>query len=120
MTNPTGVKHDQGKPDFSLLPPEALFELAKLYTFGAAKYAPRNWELGMDTDRLFAALQRHAWAWKQGEVLDTETQLHHMASVAFCAFALITYWKRGTVSTATIAQEVIPAETTTAFIPQRF
>lgn len=90
----SGIKHDQGKPDYSLIPPEALDYLAQLYTFGARKYAPRNWEQGIAFSRLFAALMRHAWAWKRGQDLDPETRLPHMASVAFCAFAIMTLTHR--------------------------
>ena len=44
---PGGVKFDQDKERFELLPPEALFELSRLYTNGAKKYEARNWERGI-------------------------------------------------------------------------
>ena len=43
-----GMKYDSGKPRYDLLPPELLEEAAKVLTFGAQKYEPRNWEAGMD------------------------------------------------------------------------
>lgn len=90
-----GTKFDGGKARYDLIPPEALDELAHLYAFGASKYADRNWEKGINYSRVFAALMRHAWAWWRGERIDPETGLSHMASVAWNAFALFTYDKRG-------------------------
>ena len=86
-----GVKHDQGKPRYDLLPSYPLNELAKLYTFGAQKYEDNNWRKGLRWGRCFAALMRHAWAWWGGEDCDQETGLHHMTAVAFCAFSLIEF-----------------------------
>ena len=41
-----GRKDDQGKARFELIAPEFLFALARVLTFGAAKYADRNWLKG--------------------------------------------------------------------------
>lgn len=89
-----GVKYDQGKLRYDLIPPEAMDALAYVYTIGAAKYSDRNWELGMSWGRLFAALMRHAWAWARGEERDPVDGQLHMASVMWCAAALITYTAR--------------------------
>ena len=94
----TANKDDKGKLRYDLLPPDALEHLVKLYTDGANKYGERNWEKGMDHGRVFAALQRHAWKWAQGEDLDTDpvgSHQHHMASVAWCALTLLAYTLRG-------------------------
>ena len=50
-----GIKHDQGKPRMDLLPMDALLEIAKVFGFGACKYGDRNWEKGLDVQRLRAA-----------------------------------------------------------------
>ncbi len=89
-----GRKDDTGKLRYDLLPPEALEELVKVYTMGAGKYTDRNWEKGIEFSRIFAAMQRHSWAWWEGEELDKEDGQHHLASVAWCAFALLTYLER--------------------------
>ena len=89
------VKHDDDKPNFDLIPPAPLTELAKVYTFGAKKYAPHNWELGMRYGRIFAAICRHIFAYWGGETLDPETGLSHMAHAAFGCFALIEYNRTG-------------------------
>jgi hypothetical protein len=89
-----GTKHDSGKARFDLLPAFPLEQMAHLYTFGAKKYADRNWEKGISYSRIFAALMRHAWAFWRGEDNDPEHKLHHMTSVAWCAFALVEYWHK--------------------------
>lgn len=86
-----GVKFDDDKPRYDLIPARPLEELAKVYTVGAKKYADRNWEKGLRWGRVFAAMMRHAWAWWMGETNDKESGVHHMAAVAWGAFALIEY-----------------------------
>lgn len=92
----TARKDDGGKLKYSLLPHEALAELVRVYTIGAKKYDDRNWEKGLAFSRVFDAMQRHAWAWQSGETHDPEDGQHHLASVAWCALALMTYEFRGT------------------------
>jgi hypothetical protein len=89
------VKYDQDKPDYSLLPPEALEEMSKVLTYGAKKYAPHNWAKGMDWSRLYSAMNRHIWAWWNGEDNDKETGLSHLAHAMCCLAFLISLDKRG-------------------------
>lgn len=84
-------KNDEGKLRYDLIPPEALAELVKVYTLGAAKYGDHNWRKGTNWSRFYAAMQRHAWLWWAGEERDGEDGQHHLASVAWCALALMTY-----------------------------
>lgn len=74
---------------YDLIPVEPLRQVAKHYGVGAKKYAERNWELGYDWSKSFAAMQRHAWQFWGGEDIDPETGSHHMAAVIFHAMALI-------------------------------
>lgn len=91
MTNATtGAQKGAKAAKYNLIPVGALEELAKLYGFGATKYAPRNWEKGYELSLSYDALQRHANQWWNGEDTDSETQLSHMASVAWHAFTLYT------------------------------
>lgn len=91
----TGGKKGAKLARFDLIPPEALWELAERYGLGCAKYEPRNWERGYAWSLSFAALQRHAWAWWAGEDRDAETGQSHMVAVAWHAFALFVFAKRG-------------------------
>lgn len=84
-----GRKDDGGKLRFDLIPAVPLEELARVYTIGAVKYADHNWRKGIQFSRIFAAMMRHGWAWLRGETHDPEDGQHHLASVAWCAFALM-------------------------------
>jgi hypothetical protein len=91
----SGTKHDKDKLPYHLLPSDAVEAILEVMAFGATKYAPRNWELGMDWSRPFAALMRHMWAWWRGEELDPETGLSHLAHAGCCVLFLIAYERRG-------------------------
>lgn len=90
-----GNKNDQDKIRYDLLPPELLDGVATILTFGARKYAPRNWEKGLSWGRVFGALMRHMWAWWRGEHLDPETQKSHLWHAGCCIAFLIAYEQRG-------------------------
>jgi hypothetical protein len=80
-----GRKFDGGKLEYGLLPPHALEQIVQVLTFGAKKYEPNNWRVVPDANRrYFDAAQRHLWAYKQGELLDPETGLPHLAHAACC------------------------------------
>lgn len=89
-----GIKHDDGKIRYELLPPELLEATATILTFGAKKYNDRNWEKGMSWSRVFGALMRHLWAWWGGEQCDKETGKSHLWHAACCLAFLITYEMR--------------------------
>lgn len=91
-----GRKDDSGKLRYDLLPPDALDEVARVFTIGAAKYADRNWEKGMSWGRVFAALMRHAWAWWRGEQYDPVDGQHHLSSVVWCGLVLLAFDLRKT------------------------
>lgn len=86
----TGRKDDSGKLRYDLIPP-SLAEVAKVYTLGGLKYGDRNWEKGIVWSRIFAAMIRHSWAWWWGEECDQKDGQKHLASVAWCALALMHY-----------------------------
>jgi hypothetical protein len=90
-----GVKFDNGKARYDLLPPEGAEGVAKVLAFGAQKYAARNWEQGMDWSRPFSACMRHLWAWWRGEKNDPDSGLPHLFHAATNIFFLIAYEARG-------------------------
>ncbi len=80
-----GIKHDSKKPKMNLLPPKAIVEVAKVLTFGAQKYGAENWkELEDLQNRYLAGALRHIFAHMDGEQLDPETGLSHMAHALCC------------------------------------
>lgn len=90
----TGGQKGQKLARFDLLPGDALEALAEHYGRGAAKYADRNWELGYDWHLCFAAMQRHLWAWWQGEDYDEESTSLHITAATWHALALLTFQLR--------------------------
>lgn len=88
-----GKKFDGGKPRMELISPYAIEELAKVLTFGAKKYADRNWEQGFAWSRAIAAVLRHSFAYLRGETHDPETGLSHMAHVLCEAMFLVHFEK---------------------------
>ena len=92
-----GKKNDEGKLRYDLIPAYALDALAGVYTTGAEKYDDRNWELGINYGRVFGALMRHAWVCMRGVSEDPDDGQHPLMSVAWCAFALYEYERRGMV-----------------------
>ena len=85
------IKHDLGKPRFDLIPPRALELVAQVMTVGQKEYGDRNWEKGLKWGRMFGAMMRHAWKWWSCQRYDQEDRQEHLASVAWCAFALLEY-----------------------------
>jgi hypothetical protein len=87
----TGIKYDQHKPRFDLLPYDALNEIAKVFSYGAIKYEPRNWEKGMSWSRVFASMQRHLSAWFHGNNIDSDSNMSHLSHAACCALYLLAF-----------------------------
>ncbi|KQW00062.1 hypothetical protein ASC87_19945 [Rhizobacter sp. Root1221] len=79
-----------------LLPPEALLEIAKAFTFGAKKYSANNWRKGFKWMRVTGALLRHVYAWMRGEKADPESGLSHLAHAGACLCFLLTFEATGT------------------------
>ena len=85
MTTYKGIKYDGEKPKMNLLPPKAIIEVGKVLTFGAEKYGAENWkELEDLQNRYTAGALRHIFAHMDGEKLDPETGLSHMAHALCC------------------------------------
>ena len=87
-----GLKYDENKLRYDLIPPIAMRELAKILTYGCKKYTADSWQQVTPFEsRYTAALFRHIEAWRMGETLDPESGLHHL-SHALCNVAFL-LWK---------------------------
>jgi hypothetical protein len=91
QTPKEGLRYDEGKLRYDLVPTIAQREYVKILTVGAKKYAPRNWEKGMKWSKVIASLERHLAAFKLGEDRDPETGELHMAH-AMCNAAFLTQY----------------------------
>lgn len=85
------LKFDQDKPRMELLPMEALREVSKVLTYGAAKYEEHNWRGGLEYSRLYGAMLRHLTSFIEGEDTDPETQLSHIAHMVCGGLFLLTF-----------------------------
>ncbi len=88
----SGVKYDNDKPQWSLLPFKALKEVVEVLTYGAKKYAPDNWKRVPDARRRYIdAGFRHFTAYASGETHDPETGKHHLAHAICCLLYLVAF-----------------------------
>jgi len=86
-----GAKDDGGKNRLDLIPAYPLWELGRVYTFGAGKYEDNNWRKGLKWSRIFAAVMRHLWKWWSGEELDEESGLPHLSHACWGLLSLLEY-----------------------------
>lgn len=93
MTEDKGLRYNEGKTRYDLVPPFAVEQMARVFTRGAAKYKERNWESGMRWSKPLASLKRHLAAFERGEDFDPETGLLHMAHAMTNAAFLVEYYR---------------------------
>jgi len=78
-----GAKDDGEKLDYTLVPVELEDSVCAVMTMGAKKYTRNGWRTVPDGgQRYLAAMERHVKAFKDGEDLDPESGLHHLAHAA--------------------------------------
>jgi hypothetical protein len=107
----SGVKYDGGKLRYSLLPVGTVAEVVQVLEFGARKYAPDNWKHVPDArTRYYDASMRHIDAWWNGERLDPETNLPHLAHAVCCLLFLMWFDKQRQLAVSAVHSD---AKTTT-------
>jgi hypothetical protein len=80
-----GIKHDNLKPRWSLLPLNVLAEVIAVLEHGAKKYSIDNWMRVVNgEDRYYDAAMRHIQARKLGEINDPESRRPHLAHALCC------------------------------------
>lgn len=87
------LKFDTDKLPLNLLSTEAMNQTAAVLKFGAQKYAEHNWRKGFAWSRPLAAAMRHITAFNDGEDIDPESGLSHMAHAACCIMFLLEFEK---------------------------
>ena len=83
------AKSDAGKPTLSLVPPQIIYEIEKIRSYGNAKYHdPDNWKT-VEPERYWEATPRHiVAAWNDYKAVDPESGLLHIAHAA-CNLAFL-------------------------------
>ena len=90
-TSSTGGEKGVKPEAYALIPWEAMDEIARVYAFGAEKYAAHNWRKGYEWSKSFSSLCRHIFAWWRGEDLDPESGLSHLGHAGFHVLGLLTW-----------------------------
>lgn len=87
----TGSKRDtnKGKGRFDLIPPYAMYRLARHYENGAVKYGDRNWEMGQPLARYLDSAERHLNSIKLG-LVDED----HLSAIVWNILSIIETQKR--------------------------
>jgi hypothetical protein len=71
------------KVPLHLVPPYALEQTAWVHKLGSEKYGPYNWrKTGVCASTYVSAIMRHLNAWRDGEDLDPESGISHIAHIA--------------------------------------
>jgi hypothetical protein len=90
-----GVKFDNAKPRWYLLPIKQVEDVVRVLTVGAAKYQDNNWKkVDNSRERYYSACLRHLSAWRQGNIFDGETGLPHLAHAICCLLFMMWFDNR--------------------------
>jgi len=90
----SGIRDNKGKARMSLLPFDALRELAGLFTWGASKYGAWNWSKGLSWSETMDSLMRHQERWLARDEVD-ESGYHHDVHILWNAVVLVAMRLRG-------------------------
>jgi hypothetical protein len=95
-----GMKFDNGKLDYTLVPWDGMDEVVKVLEFGAKKYARDNWKKVENANtRYLAAAFRHLIHHNNGEAADPETGISHLAHATCCMLFLLALEKQNGADT---------------------
>jgi len=87
-----GMKFDKNKTRLELLPFDALEQCADVFAFGAAKYGEWNWTgIEEGVQRYVGSLLRHVSRFQQGEEIDPDSGLHHLAHAGACCLIILRF-----------------------------
>lgn len=84
-----------GKPGVDQIPVDALLEWGRVYTYGEAKYGRDNWRKGLPWHEFYGSILRHLFKWWDGEDIDPESHLPHMAHALWNVGALMHFQANG-------------------------
>ena len=89
-----GIKFNKDKPRMSLIPHAPMRAVAYTFTYGEKKYDAHNWSKGLNFSELLDSAERHIGSFKDGENLDKESNLHHLAHAIACLIYLLWFiWR---------------------------
>lgn len=83
----------EGKLGVDQIPVEMLEELARVFDYGAKKYARDNWKKGVPWHEFYGSALRHIFKWWQGEDIDPESNCLHLAH-AICNLTFLLWYSK--------------------------
>lgn len=87
------TKHDSGKPRMDLIPLSSLHQVANVLEFGAKKYSENNWQTVPDAEkRYLSATLRHIAEYQDGNHIDRESGISHLAHAA-CSLIFLLWFE---------------------------
>lgn len=99
-----GKKYDSDKPRFSLLPEGTMLEIVKVLEHGAKKYGKDNWRsLDNFDERYYNAIMRHLEAWRNGEKIDPDSGLPHLAHIGCSVLFLLSKELKNVTNPSTVS-----------------
>lgn len=90
--NPPNPKDRYGKakPSIQYVPLSAVLAEAEVMALGAGKYGPFNWRKDpIELETYLSAMFRHMASWQDGEDVDDESKISHLAHIRACAGIMI-------------------------------
>lgn len=87
-----GLRYNKGKVRMDLLPPKAMEEIAKVFTYGSHKYGDNNYRKGMEWSKCLASMKRHILDFEKGIDFDSESGCRSLACAATNAIFLLEYY----------------------------
>lgn len=77
--NSQAMRFNEGKLEWHQLDLQCHEDMVRVLMMGAKKYQPDNWRRGLPVRSQYDSLMRHMVAFMQGQDLDSESGLPHLA-----------------------------------------
>jgi hypothetical protein len=95
MTADQSIKSDAGKPQLRLVPPQIMYDIARIREYGNAKYGDSDSWKRVEHERYIDALLRHTLAFAENpKGVDEESGLPHLWHAA-CNMAFLCAMMKG-------------------------
>lgn len=88
------ARFNSGKARLSLVPTSMTYYTGMGLTYGEIKYNTHNWRKGFKWSSLIDSLMRHLEAFKEGEDIDAESGLPHLAMIGCNVAFLIEHYDK--------------------------
>lgn len=75
------LRYNEEKPKWSLVHYKSLEPMVRVLEMGAKKYSADNWKIGLNRSEILESTMRHLTALMDGELLDKESGISHMAHI---------------------------------------